>query len=45
MQDQLQKSDKKSVILLVDDEKPIVDVCAKKADRRRLCEDAKPFRL
>jgi CheY-like chemotaxis protein len=29
MQDQLQKSDKKSVILLVDDEKPIVDVCAR----------------
>jgi CheY-like chemotaxis protein len=29
MQDQLQKSDNKSVILLVDDEKPIVDVCSK----------------
>ena len=29
MQDQVQKSDEKSVILLVDDEKPIVDVCAK----------------
>ncbi len=29
MQDQLRKSDEKSVILLVDDEKPIVDVCSK----------------
>jgi CheY-like chemotaxis protein len=29
MQDQLEKCDAKKVILLVDDEKPIVDVCSK----------------